>query len=40
MRSYQVEFDLTGSGDTFVTTSRIRFGAASDSSWLDVKPDG
>ncbi|MGY4765360.1 aminopeptidase N [Kribbella sp. CWNU-51] len=39
VRSYQVEFDLTGSGDTFVTTSRIRFGAASDGSWVDVKPE-
>src|SRR5262245_4619504 len=39
VRSYQVEFDLTGPGDTFVTTSRIRFGATSRSSWVDVKPE-
>ncbi|WP_433166295.1 aminopeptidase N [Kribbella sp. CA-247076] len=39
VRSYQVDFDLTGTGDTFVTTSRIRFGATSDSTWVDVKPD-
>ena len=39
VRSYDVDFDLTGSGDTFVTTSRIRFGATSDTSWVDVKPE-
>jgi aminopeptidase N len=39
VRSYQVAFDLTGPGDTFVTTSRIRFGASNDSSWVDVKPE-
>ncbi|WP_329005984.1 aminopeptidase N [Kribbella sp. NBC_00709] len=39
LRSYEVAFDLTGSGDTFVTTSRIRFGAASTTSWVDVKPE-
>ncbi|MFI7064614.1 aminopeptidase N [Kribbella sp. NPDC050124] len=39
VRSYRVDFDLTGPGDTFVTTSRIRFGAASDSTWVDVKPE-
>ncbi|HET6985955.1 MAG TPA: aminopeptidase N, partial [Kribbella sp.] len=39
VRSYQVEFDLTGPGDTFMTTSRIRFGADSDSTWVDVKPE-
>ncbi len=39
VRSYQVDFDLTGPDDTFVTTSRIRFGADGDSSWVDVKPE-
>ncbi|GAB2652415.1 aminopeptidase N [Kribbella swartbergensis] len=39
VRSYQVDFDLTGTGETFVTTSRIRFAATSDSTWVDVKPD-
>jgi hypothetical protein len=39
VRSYQVAFDLTGTGDTFVTTSRIRFAAASDTTWVDVKPE-
>ncbi|RZU15529.1 aminopeptidase N [Kribbella rubisoli] len=39
LRSYEVAFDLTGSGDTFVTTSRIRFGATSSTSWVDVKPE-
>ncbi|MEU4608459.1 aminopeptidase N [Kribbella sp. NPDC023972] len=39
VRSYQVDFDLTGTGDTFVTTSRIRFAAVSDSTWVDVKPE-
>ena len=39
VRSYQVDFDLTDPGETFVTTSRIRFGATSDSTWVDVKPE-
>ncbi|TDO66772.1 aminopeptidase N [Kribbella sp. VKM Ac-2571] len=39
LRSYDVAFDLTGDGDTFVTTSRIRFGATSSTSWVDVKPE-
>ncbi|MEU4196162.1 aminopeptidase N [Kribbella sp. NPDC026611] len=39
VRSYRVDFDLTGSGSTFVTTSRIRFGAEADSTWVDVKPE-
>ncbi len=39
VRSYQVDFDLTEPGDTFVATSRIRFGATSDSTWVDVKPE-
>ena len=39
LRSYEVAFDLTGDGDTFVTTSRIRFGATSSTSWVDVKPE-
>ena len=39
LRSYEVAFDLTGPGDTFLTTSRIRFGAASSTSWVDVKPE-
>jgi aminopeptidase N len=39
VRSYEVDFDLTDPGDTFVTTSRIRFGASSDSTWVDVKPE-
>jgi aminopeptidase N len=39
LRSYEVAFDLTGSGDTFVTTSRIRFGAKTETTWVDVKPE-
>jgi len=39
LRSYEIAFDLTGAGDTFVTTSRIRFGATSAGSWVDVKPE-
>src|SRR2546423_3980 len=39
LRSYEVAFDLTGDGDTFVTTSRIRFGATSSTSSVDVKPE-
>ncbi|MER7244164.1 aminopeptidase N [Kribbella sp. NPDC000426] len=39
LRSYEVAFDLTGSGDTFATTSRIRFGATSSTTWVDVKPE-
>jgi aminopeptidase N len=39
VRGYQVGFDLTGTGDTFVTTSRIRFSASGDSTWVDVKPE-
>jgi aminopeptidase N len=39
LRSYEVAFDLTGSGGTFVTTSRICFGATSTTSWVDVKPE-
>jgi len=39
VRSYRVEFDLTGPGDTFVTTSRIRFGSDSGVTWVDVKPE-
>ncbi|MGZ0148429.1 aminopeptidase N [Kribbella sp. WER1] len=39
LRSYQVAFDLTDPGDTFVTTSRIRFGATGSTSWVDVKPE-
>ncbi len=39
VRSYAVAFDLTGPGDTFVTTSRIRFGASTETSWVDVKPE-
>ncbi|MEV0796720.1 aminopeptidase N [Kribbella sp. NPDC050281] len=39
VRSYRVEFDLTGPGDTFVTTSRILFAAGTGTSWVDVKPE-
>src|SRR5262249_11681560 len=39
VRGYQVDFDLTGPGDTFVTTSRIRFRADGDSTWAGVKPE-
>jgi len=39
VRSYRLEFDLTGPGDTFVTTSRILFAAGTGTSWVDVKPE-
>ncbi|GAA1591958.1 aminopeptidase N [Kribbella hippodromi] len=39
LRSYEVSFDLTGEGDTFVASSRIRFGATSATTWVDVKPE-
>ncbi|GAA1609093.1 MULTISPECIES: aminopeptidase N [Kribbella] len=39
LRSYEIAFDLTGDGGTFVATSRIRFGATSSTSWVDVKPE-
>ncbi|GAB3934670.1 aminopeptidase N [Kribbella albertanoniae] len=37
--SYLVDFDLTDPGDTFEVTSRIRFTAVGDTSWVDVKPE-
>ncbi|MFI5729582.1 aminopeptidase N [Kribbella sp. NPDC051587] len=37
--SYLVAFDLTDPGDTFEVTSRIRFTAAGETSWVDVKPE-
>jgi aminopeptidase N len=39
LRSYEIAFDLTDPGDTFVTTSRIRFAAKSKTTWVDVKPE-
>ncbi|MFB6725613.1 aminopeptidase N [Kribbella sp. NPDC056345] len=37
--SYLLDFDLTDPGDTFEVTSRIRFTAVGDTSWVDVKPE-
>ncbi len=39
LESYLVDFDLTDPGDTFEVTSRIRFTAVGDTSWVDVKPE-
>ncbi|MGW7684323.1 aminopeptidase N [Kribbella sp. NPDC054772] len=39
LRSYEIAFDLTDPGDTFLATSRIRFEATSTTSWVDVKPE-
>ncbi|MET7279192.1 aminopeptidase N [Kribbella sp. NPDC005582] len=39
VESYRVDFDLTDPGDSFEVTSRIRFTAVGEASWVDVKPE-
>src|SRR6266508_2239350 len=38
VRSYDIELDLTAGDETFLSTSRIAFGATTGSTFVDVKP--